>query len=150
LSIAVLPRWVLVSLLGRGKEIDTDKLLKRGKYAVKTDHVQAVYAEKRGLRFLGIGKEFSFWDKVIYIVTFTWVIGWFITFIVGTFINLIFKPSDLSWMKFWYVYITIYVVAAIIITVWFTIGGINDIKSMFSTLRTMERDHADDGRVVDH
>jgi len=142
--------YVLVSLLGKRKEIDMDKLLKRGKYAVKTDQVQQVYKEKKGLRFLGMGKEFSFWDKVIYIVTYTWVIGWFLTFIIGTFINLVFKPSDLSWMKFWYVYMIIYVVAAIVVTVWFTIGGIRDIKSMFSNLRTMERDDADDGRVIEH
>ncbi len=140
--------YIIVSLLSRQKEIDMDQLLNRKKYAIKTDHAQQIYIEKRGLKYLGMGKEFSLRDKIIYIVTYTWVIGWFVTFVIGTFINLISRPSNLSWMKFWYVYILIYIIAAVIVTVWFTIGGLNDIKSMFNTLRTMERNEADDGRVI--
>ena len=101
------------------------------------------------MKFLGIGKEFSFWDKIIYIVTYTWIFGWFVVFLVGTLMNLIFKPSDFAWMKFWYVYLTIFVVAAIFVVVWFTLGGLKDIKFMFNRLRTMERDENDDGRVVE-
>jgi hypothetical protein len=36
---------------------------------------------------------------------------------------------------------------AIPATIWFTIGGISDVKALFKTLATAERDHTDDGRV---
>lgn len=141
--------YVIVSLLSRKEPINLDKLLKRGRYRIKADHAHETYKEQRGLKLLGIGKEFSFWDKSIYIATYTWIFGWFMVFIIGTILNLILKPSDLAWMKFWYVYLTIFVVAAIVVVVWFTLGGLKDIKYMFKRLRTMERDDRDDGRVVE-
>ena len=33
---------------------------------------------------------------------------------------------------------------------WSNIGGVRDIKDMFRTLRTPDRNMLDDGRVVDH
>ena len=38
----------------------------------------------------------------------------------------------------------------IIITVWVAIGGLKNLKEMFVTLETLERDEADDGTVVGH
>jgi len=140
--------YIVVSMLSRKAPIDLDKLLKRGKYSVNSDHDHEVFKARNILKYFGMGKEFTFWDKVIYVVTYAWIIGWFIVFVIGTILNIASKPSDLEWMKFWFVYLKIMVVVAIIMVVWFTLGGIKDIKYMFHRLHTMERDERDDGRVV--
>ena len=95
-----------------------------------------------------MGKEFTRGDKLIYILTYLWIISWTLIFIIGTIYSLIHPLSDISWMKFWYVYLGINLVIAIIVVFWFTIGGFIDIKSMFNRLRTMERDDKDDGFVL--
>ena len=104
----------------------------------------------RGLKMLGIGKEFSRGDKFLYYATYTWIISWFLVFVAGTILNLVVEISNEVWMDFWYVYIMINIGIAMIVTIWFTIGGFIDIKAMFKRLRTMKRDHRDDGRVIGH
>ena len=34
-------------------------------------------------------------------------------------------------------------------TIWFTIGGLQDLKKMFSLLKTIKRNDLDDGTVID-
>jgi len=55
--------------------------------------------------------------------------------------------SDSSWMKYWENYIFLNIVVSIIIIVWFTVGGISDLKHMISSLQSDHRDHGDDGWV---
>lgn len=55
---------------------------------------------------------------------------------------------DSGWMKFWYVYLIVYLVASVVVTVWFLWGGINDIKKMFARLKSLVRDEQDDGSVI--
>ena len=50
-------------------------------------------------------------------------------------------------MKFWEVYIWIYLAVSIVVTVWFTIGGLANMKEMISALKVMRRDHTDSGFV---
>ena len=50
-------------------------------------------------------------------------------------------------MQFWKTYTMIYLVVSIAVIVWFSIGGIIDLKKMIGTLKTMTRDHADTGFV---
>ncbi|HEX9975355.1 MAG TPA: sodium:solute symporter [bacterium] len=139
--------YIAVSLLGRKKTFDMDKLLHRGKYLVKEEYQILNAQPARGLRMLGMGKEFSRSDKVIYIATYVWIFIWAGIFIVGTIYNLTHDVSDLAWMKFWYWYLGINISIAIVVVFWFTIGGIRDVKALFSRLGTMERDDKDDGSV---
>ena len=46
-------------------------------------------------------------------------------------------------------YVPIHITVAIGVTVWFTLGGIRDVRQMLRTLATMDRDPTDDGRVRD-
>jgi hypothetical protein len=41
-------------------------------------------------------------------------------------------------------------VLTIIITVWVAIGGVKNLREMFVTLESLERDDDDDGTVVGH
>ena len=141
--------YVLVSLLKPEKKVtEMAELLHRGKYVIQDEYKVIDAQPSRGLKMLGMGKEFTRGDKLIYILTYLWIISWTLVFIIGTIYSLIHPLSDISWMKFWYVYLGINLMIAIIVVFWFTIGGFIDIKSMFNRLRTMERDDRDDGFVL--
>jgi hypothetical protein len=50
-------------------------------------------------------------------------------------------------MTFWKIFVYINLAASFIIIIWFAFGGIKDFKEMMHRLRTMVRDHKDDGTV---
>jgi solute:Na+ symporter, SSS family len=94
-----------------------------------------------------MGKEFTRGDKIIYIAAYTWTFIWVTAFVIGTLVNLSRDVPDSSWMSFWKTFVLINLVASILITIWFTIGGIKDFKDMIYRLKHMVRDHTDDGSV---
>jgi hypothetical protein len=123
-------------------------MLHRGNYEIK-DEVHIVNeAPVKGLRMLGMGKEFTLGDKIIYIGAYTWTFAWTIVFLIGTYYNLTGEVSDETWMSFWRTFIIINIVASGLIILWFAIGGTRDLRDMLSRLSTMVRDHKDDGFVV--
>ncbi len=157
--------YVILSLSSRKQEFDMDRLLHRGKYAVEADRQDrsdagiADLSDERepetvrarmakGIKILfGQGKEFTRRDKWICRVTYAWVFAWLAVFLFGTIWNLTCDVTDAAWMKYWYIFVVVRVVAAVFIIVWFAIGGVADIRKMFDRLRTMKRDHVDDGSV---
>lgn len=140
--------YIVVSLLGKKKEFNMDKLLHRGKYEIKDEIKIMNEKQSKGWQAIGIGKEFSKLDKIIYIGTYAWTFIWVIVFVVGTVINLNTEVSDEAWLSFWKVYIYANLAASILAIVWFAIGGTRDIKDMFQKLNVMERVADDDGTVT--
>ena len=97
---------------------------------------------------LGMGKEFTRGDKIIYTVTYTWIFAWILVFVIGTIYNLLNNVSDEVWMTYWKVYFYLFPIASCGVCVWFLVGGLVDIKAMFKRLSTMDRDESDAGMVV--
>jgi SSS family solute:Na+ symporter len=139
--------YILVSLLGKGENFDLDKMLHRGKYEIKEETKVIEQVPQKGWKLLGMGKEFTKGDKIIYISAYSWTFLWVVVFIIGTIINLSTDVPDSSWIKFWETFVYINLAASIIVVIWFTIGGLKDFKDMVHRLKTMERDHLDDGTV---
>ncbi len=141
--------YVGVSLLtGRGrKSFDMDRLLRRGVYLVKEEYTVASTAPERGWKVLGMGKEFTPFDRVIYFATYIWTFSWVVVFVVGTALNLTRQVGTETWLAFWKTYTWIYLIVSAVVVVWFSTGGIIDLKKMVRTLRTMTRDHSDTGFV---
>lgn len=139
--------YVLVSLLGKGEDFDMDKMLHRGKYAIKEETVVVDSVPLKGLKMLGMGKEFTKGDKIIYLTAYTWTFIWIVVFIIGTIFNLSGDVPDSSWMAFWKTFIVINLAASFIIIIWFALGGIKDFREMLHRLKTTVRDHKDDGTV---
>jgi solute:Na+ symporter, SSS family len=141
--------YVLVSLLGPQPREGAvlDRLLHRGEYAVADDHVQRSAPISRGLRLLFFTREFSRGDKILYIATYAWVLGWFTVFVTGTIINFTRPVADAEWIRFWKAYLVIMFAASIIIFLWFTTGGVRGLFRMTRRLRTQSRDRNDDGVV---
>jgi solute:Na+ symporter, SSS family len=155
--------YVTISLITCSKLYNMDKLLHRGKYAIGHDHDAAVTKEvPKFLRFFGITKEFTMFDKVIYFSQLAWVLIWLMVFIVGMTINYGYWQDaqlgklssefimdwERSWADWWGVQMGIFGVMALIFTVWFCIGGVRDLLRMFKALNEVEVDEADDGMVV--
>lgn len=137
--------YVLVSLLGKRRSFDLDRLLHRGKYDTARETTVVNAAPSRGLRMLGMGKEFTRGDRIIYIASYAHTGIWILVFIVGTIYNLHHDVPDAAWASFWRVYFFIQVVISLFVIVWFSIGGFRDIGSMLGRLRVMKRDQNDDG-----
>ena len=141
--------YVSVSLMtGRRKTFDMDKMLHRGEYLIREETTVVDAAPIKGWKVLGMGREFTRSDKVIYVATYAWTASWVVVFVVGTVLNLTRSVDAASWMSFWKTYVMIYLVASIFVIVWFSVGGIIDLKEMIRTLRVMKRDHADTGFVM--
>jgi SSS family solute:Na+ symporter len=123
-----------------------DKLLHRGQYSVEKDG-KAPDKPLKGWRVLAPTREFTKGDKIIYVATYGWTAAWTVVFIIGTIYNFTVGTTDDAWLKFWKIYTWIYLVTAILVTIWFTIGGIKNLKEMIHALRTNLRDHSDSGYV---
>jgi solute:Na+ symporter, SSS family len=139
--------YIVVSLLSNKKDFNLDKLLHRGKYQLDDDIIIVNKVPLKGLKVLGMGKEFTKGDKLIYIITYSWTFIWTVIFIIGTVYNLTSDVHDKEWMNFWEIFVYINIAISLIIVVWFTIGGLKDGREMFAKLRSAKRDHHDDGQV---
>ena len=124
-----------------------DRMLHREAHAIQEEMRVVEEVPLRGLKILGMGKEFTRGDKIIYVVAYTWTLVWTIVFVIGTFFNLSGDVANSSWMDFWKTFILINVVASVAVIIWFLIGGLRDLKDMLHRLKTMVRDHRDDGFV---
>lgn len=142
--------YVVVSLSGKKTEFDIDKMLHRGQYEIKSEIAIVNPLTQKGWKFFGIGKEFTHGDKVIYILTYAWTLTWVISFVVGTIFNLTSEVSDESWMLFWKVFIWSNLAASIFVVIWFAIGGVKDLKNMFTLLNNQTKDENDTGFVNRH
>ena len=142
--------YILVSLIGSRSSIDMDMLLNRGRYSIKGEMAVINKDPDLGWKIFGMGAEFTKSDKLIYILNYGWTGMWTLIFIIGTVYNLSNPVSDSSWMKYWEYYIYLNMVVSIIIIVWFTVGGISDLKHMISNLKSDYRNHKDDGWVTDN
>jgi len=140
--------YIILSLMGKSQVFNMDKLLHRGKYAIEGEMKIVNEAPARGWKVLGMGKEFTKGDKFIYIISYAWIFIWSMIFIVGTIYNLTHDVDDSAWMIYWKYYVIIYAVVSGLVLIWFTIGGVFDMKAMFKQLAVMTRDDTDDGFVI--
>jgi len=145
--------YVVVSLLTCKEDHDMDRLLHRGRYAVKTD-LPETESEPRPpliIRIIGIGKEFTKWDKVIAVGLFAWTMIWVVVLIIGSAWNAFSPLSNEFWASYWHVVgIGIPVFLCLVTAIWFTYGGVRDIRQLFTGLRREQVDALDDGTVVNH
>jgi len=141
--------YVSVSLLGPGGQFDLEGLLARGAEAGDPDSSETDGIPRRGWRALGLGRDASRSDRMIYMATYGWIGLWTLVFAVGTVWNLTHDVADADWERFWRFYVVVETAAAGFVVVWFTIGGIRDIRHMLNRLAVERRDESDDGWVHD-
>ncbi len=140
--------YFVVSLLTSGKAFNLDKLLHRGEFAVKDDKIIGSDEVVKGWKVLAPTKEFTLGDKTIYWFTTGWTAAWVVVFVIGTLFYFFVRPfTNDQWLTFWQIYTYLFLGASIIVTVWFTIGGLKNLFEMIHALKHNIRDHNDDGFV---
>jgi len=150
-ALTALACYVVVSLItGRkARQADMDKLLHRGKWAVAPDVVRPPSSvRRRWLALLGIREEFTLRDTIQAASLMVWRFGWLAVLLTVTAVHFTLGTSTEWWTKFWQFYLMMELGIGVPATIWFMIGGIRDIKALFATLRTAQRDETDDGRVI--
>jgi len=111
-------------------------------------------------RVIGVDKDFTRGDKWIAGSLFVWSVTWFSIMIVGTAWNLLGQSglvswihpwSNPAWINFWHVTaIGLPILITVITGLWFTWGGIHDIRALFRSLKTYQIDNTDNGTVREH
>jgi len=139
--------YVLVSLLGPRTVFNMDKLLHRGKYKIAGDESVSLAEARTIWEKLGFSREFTGRDKLVTYITLGWPLVWTVIFVVVTAYNLVVDVPPESWLSFWHAYTWLVLVFAIGVTIWFTVGGYQDIRYLFRKLKSEAHDVTDDGRV---
>ena len=131
-------------------DFDMDQMLHRGKYATDSDEQKPAH-QFWLWRLLAIGKEFTVGDKVIYMTRLAWIIFFGgAVLVVSGYAILFSPPQDSFWLKWWIFQTVALVVVSIVVTIWFILGGVIDLKVMLRMLTTAKRNERDDGTVHGH
>lgn len=146
IAIAV---YATVSWLTSRTPHNMDKLLHRGVYSVEpTNPDDKVRKVSLFQRVVGIDKDFSRSDRWVTLGIFIWSMFWFLVFIMGSAVYLIHPWSDETWSTYWRITcIWMPLVLSVGTTVWFTLGGVHDIRLFFKRLKVERVDASDDGLV---
>ncbi|MDD5348711.1 MAG: hypothetical protein PHQ12_00740 [Chthoniobacteraceae bacterium] len=151
-SLIAVAVYVIVSLLTCRQDFDMDRMLHRGAYALDPAK-HAGPAPKRSLwrSLLGFDENFTKFDKVLTSSITFYTLALFFVALIGTIWNLISPWSMPVWSAFWYIKaIIIPVTLAVVTAIWFTWGGILDLRHLFQRLRLHTVNAMDNGMVINH
>jgi SSS family solute:Na+ symporter len=144
--------YMVFSLMSREPDADMDQLLHRGKWAVEEKAAGSLESPRRSRptwrTLLGFDDQFTFSDKALSMSVFLWSMFWFVIFVIFTAWNFIWPWPDQWWSHYWYVTgILLPLIIGVVTTVWFTWGGLTDLRRLFRALESTHRDATDDGTV---
>jgi len=149
--------YVIVSLCTCREKFNMDRMLHRGAYARIAERVGDTLvkpvsgAGSLWVRLIGIDRDFSQGDRWLAISVFAWAMLWFVVFVVSTIWNAVAPWPTRVWLDYWLItglYIPVSI--TIVVAVWFSWGGLNDMRHFFRHLRAQRINFRDDGTVVNH
>jgi SSS family solute:Na+ symporter len=145
--------YVIVSLLTCRQPFNLDRLLYRGAYALPGEGTKPPTRLRERLRpenLLQFDANFTFTDKLASVGIFAWAILLLAINLVVSAWNLAFHQWPITWWShYWLVFgVGLPFVVAVGTLAWFGVGCTRDIFSFFAALRTLKRDHTDDGHVT--
>lgn len=144
-SMLAIVGYVVVSLLTCRKEFDLDALLHRKSAAGGT----AVEPRRAWWeRCLGFNQDYTTGDRWLAGGLLGWSVAWALVVIGGTIWNLVAPWSDDTWSVYWkWVGFGLPLFLCSLIAVWFTWGGVRDLKLFFRDLKVHPVDPHDNGEV---
>jgi SSS family solute:Na+ symporter len=150
-SLAASAVYVIVSLLGRRVDFDLDQMLHRGKYTPESDRLDPQRPRPWLARLAGLDYRFTRGDRWIA----TLLVGWSLLTVVINGITVLINSrissrwTTAAWSRYWLIFgVIVPFLVGLATTIWFTIGGVRDLRDFFRALRTLKRDASDDGRVA--
>ena len=153
IAIAV---YAVVSLLTCRENFNMDRMLHRGAYAVIKDQVGEAAMRPAGRKinwgkYIGYDENFTLGDKWIAGGLFGWSMLFTGVGIFGSIAYLIHPWPLWVWSEYWHYYVVVIpAVFAAVIAVWFTWGGILDVKVLFQKLSSEKVNPLDNGAVANH
>ena len=148
--------YIGASLLTRRAPFNLDRMLHRGKYDLEGEHRQSAPGWSfRGVfaKLLGITPEHSRGDRVITWAMFVYSFGYvFLAAFALVAIGNFFSPWPMAWWGHYFLIVSLVIpgIVAAISTVWFTVGGVLDLRQLFRDLKNRTVNPLDDGRVEDN
>ncbi|MFA6931878.1 MAG: sodium:panthothenate symporter [Lentisphaeria bacterium] len=146
--------YCLISWLTFRKPFNLDQMLHRGKYNLDgLVENTTVWSRKNFFaKIIGITNEYTLGDKII-----AWsVLLYSMSMGIVLFAVIVIWNGFYKWPAYWWGYKYLFTamiipgIVAIISTVWFTIGGIVDLRKMFHALKNRRVDELDNGMVEGH
>jgi SSS family solute:Na+ symporter len=146
--------YVVVSIITSRQNFNLERMLHRGQYAIsaeaqKPQRLRERFTLKNVFRF---DENFTLGDKIISSGIFWWAMVLAALNLFVAIYTLLYHHLTVSWWANYWLIIAIVVPfgVSLITLVWFTIGGVKDIRSFFVALKSVRHDARDDGRVVAH
>ena len=147
--------YVVGSLLAYRKPYNLNRLLHRGKY--NTDGVKEVRSAWTWKsvfgKIIGITPDYTRGDKIIAwgVFGYTFIYQFGLLFLMAVVWNTLRPWSTAWWSSYYFIsYLIVTPIIGIITSVWFTWGGIRDIRRLFKDLAKRIDNPLDDGRVEGH
>ena len=145
--------YVVCSLLIGRKKFNLDKMLHRNEYADENSSklTSNSWTWKNFYnKFIGITNEYTLGDRILAWSVFVWSFGYrfVLIFLVVILANAIKPWSTAAWGSY-FNWTQVYIVGAIgvVSTIWFTWGGIRDLRSLFRDLAARDQIKDEDGSV---
>lgn len=153
-SLIAIVVYVTTSLLTCKEDFDLDRMLHRGKYAAMTKLVGDVpIPHNRNIKWgklIGMDDSFTLGDKWITACLFWWNMFWFSLIVSISLLCLMWPLSTSWWSGFRHVTgLYLPIVFAVVTGIWFTWGGIKDMRQLFQRLRHQRINDLDDGTVAE-
>ncbi|EIQ00541.1 Na+/proline symporter [Opitutaceae bacterium TAV1] len=160
-TLIAIALYVSLSLLTCRRDYPLNKMLHREELPLDANGRPVVPRKKWTFaRVVGVDENFTTGDKWITGSLFAWSILWFGIMLLGSAWNLVgqwgwvswIKPwSNNTWLGFWHVAcIALPILITVVTGIWFTWGGIHDIRALFRSLRAYKIDNSDNGTVERH
>ena len=157
-TLIAIALYVGVSLATCRQDFPINKMLHRDEHPLDAEGRPIIVAKKWTFsRVIGVDANFTRGDKWITGSLFVWAALWFVVILTGTAWNLIgysgvvswIKPwSNENWLGYWHVTaIGLPILITVVTGLWFTWGGIHDIRALFKSLKTYRIDDTDNGMV---
>ncbi len=146
--------YVIVSLITCRKGFNLDRMLHRGQFALsgeapKTRPLRERFRLGNVFRF---DENFTLGDKILSSSIFWWAMALVAVNLVILAWNFLWHwwPAR-WWANYWLILAILLPFGVSLVTlIWFTFGGIRDMRLFFTALRDVRRDSRDDGRVIAH
>ncbi len=153
--ISSVAAYIIASLISYRSPFNLERMLHRGKYSIDGEkHIQSLWSWKSLYsKLIGITPDYTRGDKIIAWTTFSYTIVYqFFFAFCGVVIFNFFAPwSSEGWSNY-FLLTTLIIPGAVatISTIWFTVGGVIDLRRLFVDLAARKDDPLDDGRVEGH
>ena len=155
IALTAVVAYFVVSLLSRQAPANMDAMLHRGAYRIQSEAAVAAVVPKKRFwlaRFLDVDEHFTRGDKILTYTTFAYTTMWQVVAVVILIWTVTVGQLSANWWFNYTMVTAVWLTVSIgaIVTVWFTVGVIRDLRELFRALKNIRQIDTDDGTVRGH